>query len=102
YGLPPTAADFLDRDLFTQVLLRAMKGSQTILQDGWSLDQETGRQSMNMDAAKRAEYAKWRTITQVEQDHIRGATLGKSIAGLFEALAEEHLIQPTIIYDFPL
>ena len=27
---------------------------------------------------------------------------GKYIAGLFEAIAEEHLIQPTIIYDFPL
>ncbi|WP_158785869.1 amino acid--tRNA ligase-related protein [Granulicella sp. L46] len=30
------------------------------------------------------------------------AALGKLIAGVFEALAEEHLIQPTIIYDFPL
>ena len=28
--------------------------------------------------------------------------LGKTIAALFEAVAEEHLIQPTIIYDFPL
>ncbi|WP_158793846.1 lysine--tRNA ligase [Granulicella sp. L60] len=28
--------------------------------------------------------------------------LGKSIAELFEFLAEPHLIQPTIIYDFPL
>ena len=28
--------------------------------------------------------------------------LGKTIANLFEAVAEEHLIQPTIIYDFPL
>ena len=28
--------------------------------------------------------------------------LGKSIANLFEHVAEEHLIQPTIIYDFPL
>ena len=27
--------------------------------------------------------------------------LGKSIADLFEFLAEEHLIQPTIIYEFP-
>ena len=27
---------------------------------------------------------------------------GKTIANLFEAVAEEHLIQPTIIYDFPL
>lgn len=28
-------------------------------------------------------------------------SLGKTIAGLFEAVAEEHLIQPTIIYEFP-
>ncbi len=27
---------------------------------------------------------------------------GKTIAALFEAVAEEHLIQPTILYDFPL
>jgi lysyl-tRNA synthetase, class II len=30
------------------------------------------------------------------------APLGKVIAEVFEAVAEEHLIQPTIIYDFPL
>jgi len=27
---------------------------------------------------------------------------GKTIAALFEAMAEEHLIQPTILYDFPV
>jgi lysyl-tRNA synthetase class 2 len=27
---------------------------------------------------------------------------GKTIADIFEAVAEEHLIQPTIIYEFPL
>jgi lysyl-tRNA synthetase class 2 len=27
--------------------------------------------------------------------------VGKTIANLFEAVAEEHLIQPTIIYEFP-
>ena len=27
--------------------------------------------------------------------------LGKTIAGLFDAVAEEHLLQPTIIYEFP-
>jgi lysyl-tRNA synthetase class 2 len=27
---------------------------------------------------------------------------GKTIANLFEAVAEEHLIQPTVIYEFPL
>jgi len=30
------------------------------------------------------------------------APKGKTIADLFEAVAEEHLIQPTIIYDFPI
>jgi lysyl-tRNA synthetase class 2 len=32
----------------------------------------------------------------------RGFPHGKVIADIFEALAEEHLIDPTIIYDFPL
>jgi lysyl-tRNA synthetase, class II len=31
----------------------------------------------------------------------QGGTLGKAIAELFEAVAEPHLIQPTIIYEFP-
>ncbi len=31
----------------------------------------------------------------------RPQSLGKTIAGLFEAVAERHLIQPTIIYEFP-
>jgi lysyl-tRNA synthetase class 2 len=30
-----------------------------------------------------------------------GAPVGKSVADVFEAVAEEHLIQPTIIYEFP-
>jgi lysyl-tRNA synthetase class 2 len=30
-----------------------------------------------------------------------GASLGKYISDLFEVVAEEHLIQPTIIYEFP-
>ena len=34
--------------------------------------------------------------------HQEGEPLGKTIATVFEAVAEEHLQQPTIIYDFPL
>jgi lysyl-tRNA synthetase class 2 len=30
-----------------------------------------------------------------------GQPAGKTVAGIFEAVAEEHLVQPTIIYDFP-
>ena len=29
------------------------------------------------------------------------APVGKTIAAIFEAMAEEHLMQPTIIYEFP-
>jgi lysyl-tRNA synthetase, class II len=31
-----------------------------------------------------------------------GQLAGKTIAAIFEAIAEDHLIQPTIIYDFPV
>ncbi len=36
------------------------------------------------------------------KDEVNRHSLGHKIAGLFESLAEPHLIQPTIIYDFPL
>jgi len=39
---------------------------------------------------------------EAEQAVIDRTVLGKSIAAIFEAVAEQHLIQPTIIYDFPL
>jgi lysyl-tRNA synthetase class 2 len=56
----------------------------------------------------------WPAYKQAEPDYMQlqddpsgsqdlaRAALGKLIAAVFEALAEEHLIQPTIIYDFPL
>jgi lysyl-tRNA synthetase, class II len=36
-----------------------------------------------------------------DPDAIWKAALGRVIAGVFETLTEEHLIQPTIIYEFP-
>jgi lysyl-tRNA synthetase, class II len=38
----------------------------------------------------------------VHVDFKPGEERGKTIATIFEGVAEEHLIQPTIIYDFPL
>jgi lysyl-tRNA synthetase, class II len=40
-------------------------------------------------------------ILQGKLQQPMGEPLGKTIAGMFEAVAEEHLIQPTIIYEFP-
>lgn len=37
-------------------------------------------------------------LTVMEGDR----SVGKAVAGLFEVVAEPHLIQPTFIYDFPL
>ena len=37
------------------------------------------------------------TLTEME----RGGSAGAAIAALFEAVAEEHLMQPTVIYEFP-
>jgi lysyl-tRNA synthetase, class II len=38
----------------------------------------------------------------ISLDFQQGQPSGKTIAGIFEAVAEDHLIQPTIIYDFPV
>ncbi|HEV2137065.1 MAG TPA: lysine--tRNA ligase [Terracidiphilus sp.] len=40
-------------------------------------------------------------IERAYHDLVSGTLLGKVIAVLFEAIAEPHLIQPTIIYEFP-
>ena len=37
----------------------------------------------------------------IEHELQKGGTRGAAIAAVFEAVAEEHLIQPTIIYEFP-
>jgi lysyl-tRNA synthetase, class II len=39
---------------------------------------------------------------RISLDFKPGEPAGKTIASIFEAVAEDHLIQPTIIYDFPV
>lgn len=46
-------------------------------------------------------------VTKLRQAHVdvewkQGEPRGKTIANVFEAVAEEYLVQPTIIYDFPV
>ena len=41
-------------------------------------------------------------VTAVYYDSLKGAPLGKLIYNLFEAIVEPFLIQPTIIYDYPV
>ena len=41
------------------------------------------------------------TFELIRKELAKGGTAGSAIASLFEAVAEEHLTQPTIIYEFP-
>ena len=41
-------------------------------------------------------------VTAVYYDSLKGAPVGKSVYILFEAVVEPFLIQPTIIYDYPV
>jgi lysyl-tRNA synthetase class 2 len=41
-------------------------------------------------------------VTAVYFDLMKGAPVGKSVYNLFEAVVEPFLVQPTIIYDYPV
>jgi lysyl-tRNA synthetase, class II len=53
------------------------------------------------DAVRVAEMARTLQQAKINMPFDPGASTGKTIATIFEAVAEEHLHQPTIIYDFP-
>ncbi len=56
-----------------------------------------------LDASVLQEAAQQKVVSSIQLD-LKSASwpVGKSIAEIFELLAEPHLIQPTIIYDYPL
>jgi lysyl-tRNA synthetase, class II len=82
-GASPSMGDFDTAEAFDNMIARAITAIRSA-QDGQAL-------------------VKSDRMYQFEQVLYQGGqNLGKSIATLFEQLAEEHLVQPTIIYDFPL
>ena len=53
--------------------------------------------------ARRKKFMVLYAALHLTKDQLRqGTPLGKAIAEVFETVAEEHLIQPTIIHEFPL
>ncbi len=91
---PPTEEKFGNLAEFATCLSRLsdnIQGTKIIEFDNMA---EKGFQASS-DAVKRASHSEsYHTLTST--------FLGKLIAETFELLAEEHLIQPHIIYDFPL
>ena len=54
------------------------------------------------DAARVLEIGQQLRSAHISVDLDANAPAGKNIASIFEAVGEEHLVTPTIIYDFPL
>ncbi len=92
-GEAPTMAEFSNLDAFVRRLKEAQDSAHRV------------GESLNGDAA--LEIRKELLTCEASFIGITGllergiGDLGKAVAAVFEAVAEEHLTQPTIIYEFP-
>jgi lysyl-tRNA synthetase, class II len=90
-GVPPRVEDFAGAETLNNFLSEVIRTFYGNFVDGTSLKasapQKLGPLGMRLLGV---------------HSTLRSKPVGNAIAELFEALAEEHLIQPTIIYDFPL
>lgn len=82
---PPTQADFCDRGALQFLLER------------------TGAQAEFPHAPAGSDEGYFAGFCKVQLDELaKGVHYGRLVAALFEFVAEKHLVQPTIIYEFPL
>jgi lysyl-tRNA synthetase class 2 len=106
----PTEEDFKNAGFFQSAVMRASaafeaKNSKVY---GHSFSTEEGSRNFASKMAALNQIAgRLNTVSERVSREPNGfallqAELGKMISDTFEVLAEEHLIQPTIIYDFPL
>jgi lysyl-tRNA synthetase class 2 len=61
----------------------------------------SGTAWQDSDEVKKRRLGHMGVLSQAMVDVVSCGDVGKIIAGLFEAFAEEHLVQPTVIYEFP-
>jgi lysyl-tRNA synthetase class 2 len=90
-GAKPEMSDFTDLEVFTRRLDSAQQ-SAIVVHDQVPLSEG--------DPRKESRLVK-NIFGTVLAELKKNPNLGKGIASLFEALAEEHLTQPTVIYEFP-
>jgi lysyl-tRNA synthetase class 2 len=106
-GLKPTLTTFSRYDIFQDVVTTAWKNlfadQEGDSGESDSIENDDGIESAGKTPFETTKHPKeaflFEAIARQLDTHV---PLGKAIANLFEGLAEEHLIQPTIIYDFPL
>jgi lysyl-tRNA synthetase class 2 len=95
-GVKPQMSDFLSKEPLAARLEDAKKMiseklEQTRQNEPLLAAREENRPLLTLKA----------TFNEILIELEKGASVGKAVASLFEAVAEEHLTQPTIIYEFP-
>ena len=106
YGSAPNSTEFSDEFAFLGVLARASQAAHKMAFTP-GIEVEPDHFVVKMDEKRTALQKQAAALNLLFNEHTRAVAsrtpnLGKSIAGLFEILSEPYLIQPTIIYDFPL
>jgi lysyl-tRNA synthetase class 2 len=93
--LPPELSDFANRDVFYSFLKSAFERSEYLARKLLATPNELTIEEFRAISVRTA---MWLSLSMLASE----MPYGKVISDLFEIVAEEHLIQPTIIYDFPL
>ncbi len=88
-GTAPLMAEFRDPTVFISRLQEARSSLKS------------HRDWKDEDQVKRRRVVLTATFNQIAEDIEKDGNIGKAIAYVFELVAEEHLTQPTIIYEFP-
>src|SRR5580658_3792698 len=83
--------------------MKAYRGKSGDVQTADSIEDTKPSTSQGRERSRLADIEVYFEAVARNLDECSSSTeMGKIIAEVFESLAEEHLIQPTIIYDFPL
>jgi len=99
-GEKPTTSDFQTYESLHSFLNRIVTANALDGQDWRNNPPSGGLPDKDPNyKTKAAQKIRWQPVLNNLE---KFKSIGKSIAEIFEIVAEEHLIQPTIIYDFPL
>jgi lysyl-tRNA synthetase class 2 len=95
-GPRPEPSDYVNRESLASRLEHAKTSIAETLAEARVDDQQLSAPEQKKPLANLKA-----TFSEILVELRKGTSVGKAIAYIFEAIAEEHLIQPTIIYEFP-
>ncbi|MGA7521801.1 MAG: lysine--tRNA ligase [Acidobacteriaceae bacterium] len=105
FGQRPAMGDFANAEAVGSMLDRAKAShNQWSVKSGELLEEAQSRTTVgDVNVGTVTYFSRIEAIFSLTRSELRkGRSAGWAIASVFEAVAEENLIQPTIIYEFPL